>query len=155
MSAKPQTYGAVAQGEDVSLDREPSYDIDNTYYVKERTLSRKERCQQIMLVALPLLAAFIIIGGFALYLLRDAHILSPEPGGGGSTRPAVVPRSSSGEGPYPEAPKPAPAPEPAAKKVPHSSNGSASCASNAKCKDLGLLGECCPTAKGEILDCCN
>ena len=61
-------YGAVKE-------ERVDYDIENTYYIKEEELTLREKWNKFMLVALQILAAFLIVGGFALYLLFGSGIL--------------------------------------------------------------------------------
>lgn len=150
-----KNYGSAKLSEE-GASAADQYDLDNTYYVKERTMSRKERLTKCMLVLVPILAAVILVGGFAYFVI--SHVL--ERGGRGNRDHAAVaipanPSSGGGRpasrpGTYPSTefePPPAPAP----KEKTHS----ASCSANSKCVDLGLKGECCPTNDGVTLGCCD
>jgi hypothetical protein len=136
------------------------YDLENTYYVKGRELSSKERLTKCILVLLPILAAVILIGGFAYYVTN--HILERNAGGGHKADTAYPesPYSSGGGGPsrpgsYPSTESNS-SPAPAPKKSAHSSSTrSSSCSANPKCLELGLKGNCCPTNDGVTLGCCD
>jgi len=158
MSTEAKNYGTAPQ-EGTAADE---YDIDNTYYVKERTMSRKERINKFLLLLLPILLAVLLVGGFAFYVV--SHVL--ERGGGRHGNIDVTPQVStkgtasrpanSRPGTYPTEPKLAPAPAPiSTKEKSHASSGSSACASNSKCADLGLIGDCCPTKQGVTLGCCD
>lgn len=151
MSSK--NYGTAAAG----AGGDPEFNLENTYYVKERSLSRKERCSKLLLVLLPILLALLLLGGVTYYFV--SHILVR--GGGGKhgeisvTYPSSKGSSStvSRPGSFPSPTEKAPAPAPAPKS--HSSSGSSACSSNSKCADLGLIGDCCPTKQGVTLGCCD
>jgi hypothetical protein len=171
-------YGAIEQKSEANDDRgaqASDFEEGNIYYLKERTLTAKERIRKLTLVAVPLLAALLIVGGAAWLLLRNFGSLYPGPGGGKNT-PRYVPIApepasspiSPPRGPpisYPaKAPSqrgppvsyPAKAPTKTSPSSSSSSSGGASaCSANSACKDLGLLGECCPTGAGVMLGCCS
>ena len=146
-----KTYGTAEAQEEGAADQ--SYDIDNTYYVKERELSGKEKCAKFMLVLVPILAAVLLVGGFTFYVI--SHVL--ERGGAGGhgkvdvSYPVPSPSNAARPGSYPA--KHAPAPSPEEKKS--TSSGSSACSANIKCADLGLVGDCCPTKAGVTLGCCD
>jgi hypothetical protein len=178
--SQPANYGAVKEEEG-----EEFYDVENMYYVKERELTLKQKCNKIILAALPILAAFIIIGGFTLYLLFDSGILGRGPHqGGGSANGGQVsnPSSRGGENPFAASKSKSSSssssvPSPIAKggsapvttthttgsvPSPISKGGSApmttklsACSAYEKCAKLGLIGTCCPTNEGVMLGCCN
>jgi len=156
MSAEVKNYGS-AQAEEGGRDQS-DYDIDNTFYVKEREMSRQEKCTKLMLVLLPIVLALLLVGGFTFYVI--SHVLVR---GGGSKHgdlaypPAAPSPAASGHKPqsrpghYPaESP---PSSTPKEKSV--ETSGSSACSDNAKCAKLGLIGECCPTKQGVKLGCCN
>jgi hypothetical protein len=175
--SQPANYGAVKE------EGEEFYDVENTYYVKERELTLKQKCNKIMLVALPILAAIVIIGGFTLYLLFDSGILGrgPHQGGGSANSGQVgTPSSRGGENPFvtSKSKSSSSVPSPIAKggsapmKTTHATTGSVpspiskggsapvktgslECSANEKCAKLGLIGACCPTNEGVMLGCCN
>lgn len=156
MSTTAKNYGSAQQAEEGTADQ---YDLDNTYYVKERPMSTKERCGKIMLVLLPIVLALLLVGGFTYYVISN---VLQKGGGRGHDTVTTFPSSpkggSSGQetrpGTYPTEHSP-PAPAPAPKEKSHASSGSSACSSNLKCADLGLVGECCPTKQGVTLGCCD
>jgi hypothetical protein len=176
MSSQPANYGAVKE------EGEEFYDVENMYYVKEQELTLKQKCHKIMLVALPILAAVLIIGGFTLYVLFDSGILGrgPHQGGGSANGGQVsTPSSRGGENPFAtvKSDSSSSVPSPIAKggsasgTTTHSTGsvpspiskggsapmkaGSSACSANEKCAKLGLIGACCPTNEGVMLGCCN
>jgi hypothetical protein len=134
----PPSYGAIP------------YNIDNTYYLGETTMTADQRRVKLINCLVPIVAAFLIVGGAAFFLLRDFSHLYPTSGGGGSETqqgfhsiPAV--RTNV-------------APAKRAQPLPTSSTSHfplASCDDNAKCAELGLAGLCCPTVAGVTLLCCD
>lgn len=158
MSSAGENYGSAQTAAEGAAAAE-QYDLDNTYYVKERTMSRKERCSKLLLVMLPIVLAVILVGGFAYYVI--SHVLERGAGGGKhGTIETAYPASPKGSssipasrpGTYPASQSP---PAPAPKTKSHSSSASSSCSSNSKCADLGLIGDCCPTKQGVTLGCCD
>jgi len=153
--ANSTTYGSVEdQAEPGEFDE---FDEKNTYYVKERPLSREQRIRKCMLASIPILAALLIIGGFATFLLMDFGHLYPTQHGGRNYHnepdeeaPDFSPRiqHDGSNGPASHSPPSPPAPE---KK--HKSDMPSSCEAYDKCS--GLVGLCCPTGEGTFLDCCN
>lgn len=139
----PQSYGAIP------------YNIDNTYYLGETTMTADQRRVKLINCLVPIVAAFLIVGGAAMYLLRDFSHLYPTSGGGGGTKQDFypIPAVRTNVAP-PTRAKPLPTPSSSS-----SSSAShfplASCDDNAKCADLGLLGLCCPTGAGVTLLCCD
>lgn len=151
MSGEPsKNYGAVEQPQ----PDEEAYDIDNVYYVKEREVSAAEKRRKFLLVALPILIALLLVGGFTYYLLSGAHILKPEGAGGSGgeikTSPTIIspssPSKSSGR---------VSTPAPKEKTKSSASSGPTTCDANEKCANLGLSGDCCPTKAGVMLNCCT
>lgn len=171
--SQPANYGAVKG------DGEEFYDVENMLYVKERELTLKQKCHKIMLVALPILAALVIIGGFTLYVLFDSGILGRGPHQRGGSGDVSTPSSRGGENPFvtSKSTSSSSVPSPIAKggSAPvttyHSTGsvpspiskggsapvktGSSACSANEKCAKLGLTGACCPTNDGVMLGCCN
>lgn len=136
------------------------FDLEATYYVKPRAMSTRERLTKCILVIVPILAAVILVGGFAYYV--TSHVLERNAGGGHKdTAYPASPYSSGGgrpasrPGTYPSTESDSP-PASAPKKSSHSSSTSpSSCSANSKCLDLGLKGNCCPTNEGVTLGCCD
>ena len=149
-----QSYGSIP------------YNIDNTYYLGETSLSPQQRRKKFLYSVFPLLMAVLIVGGAAAYLLRDfPHLYptSPTSGGGVSSRSGnhdnddrttstSISTSTSTKTPNVVIPQ---------KSSSSSSSSSlrhfplATCDDNSKCADLGLLGLCCPTGAGVMLLCCD
>lgn len=156
-------YGSVNNaGGDVEAESHDFKETDLLYY-REKELSKQEKLMKIVKIAVPLIIAVTLIGGFAWFLLGDFGHLYPGPAGSqvpGHT-PASLPTSSAPKAPAPrsapeEAPPPAPAPkyEVHAASTSSSSSGGSSCTAHSKCSALGLTGQCCPTSAGTILECC-
>ena len=154
---EPANYGAVKEE---GVD----YDIANTYYVKERELTSREKWTKFLLAALPILAAFLIVGGFTLYLLFDSGILGHGAHAGGGGGEAISsPSKKGGENPFATSksessssvPSPISGRGSAPLKTTTHASGSSACSANEKCAKLGLVGACCPTNNGVMLNCCN
>jgi hypothetical protein len=137
-----------------------SFDEKDTYYLKESTLSPEDRRRKCMRMAVPIILAVVIIGGFALFLLRDFEILYPGRSGGNNKVPSdpLFPighttgtdqTSEKQSDPTPQL-KPNPSPPSDAGK---NSGMASSCFAHKNCD--GLVGECCPTLDGVFLLCCN
>lgn len=146
-------YGSVEEPEDVT-DR--SFDPDNAYYVKETSLPLQQRLKKMLICSMPILAAILIVGGAALYLLRDFNSLYPGAGGHGDKTPqysgaTTTTRHSSLPQDYQSA-ETTQSPE-ANSKSPHVNSGSADCSAHPDCS--GLVGVCCPTGDGVFLGCCS
>ena len=72
---KLSDYGAISKEEE---ERDPSFDADNAYYLKDSvSLTPQQRIKKFCLVAVPVLVAVVIVGGAALFLLRDFTHLYP------------------------------------------------------------------------------
>ena len=143
MSAKVN-YGSVE-------DQTDGFDEKDMYYVKDNT-TREQKMRKLFLIAVPILAAILIIGGAALFLFKDFDNLYPGKGGGNkepmpSTKHHITVSST----------KAAPAPSPATSDSESAggSGGAKDCSANEKCKELELIGNCCPTSEGIFLGCCN
>jgi hypothetical protein len=161
-SGSSYKYGSVPEdqeGADTSVDENNFKETDLLYY-KGRTLSQKEKTVKIIKIALPVLVAVLLIGTLAWFLLSDFGHLYPGPSGvkppdqSSSTisYPASTPHLPSGPEP---ASAPAKLPVRSSSTSPLSSGGGSSCAAHSNCNKLGLTGECCPTAAGDMLDCCS
>jgi hypothetical protein len=166
------SYGSLK----VSTDEDEfEFQEVNTYYLKPSPLSRSDKLKKLMLIGVPILAAVIIVGGFALLLFKSFDNLYPGPGG--SVRPypsAPEPSAPS----YPVVPRgsdthlhPASSPMHTSQSggdpnsptsggggsggsASSSSGSSASCAGHKQCNELELIGDCCPTDQGVMLGCC-
>jgi hypothetical protein len=177
MSTLP-SYGAVkASGDDAAVDR--SFNADNAYYLKdgERNLTFQQRLKKLAMVVVPLLTAALIIGGAAVFLLRDFNHLYPGRGGDTtqktpayhSIRTGTKSLDSSGDDFTPSGNAP-PTPPNTATSTGKSSekassnksssssggvSGNAACSAHPGCAENGLTGDCCPTSIGDMLDCCS
>ena len=154
-------YGSVH--DEVS---DQAFDEKNAYYLKEKTLTREQKLRKLSAVAVPIFAAILIIGGAALYLLKDFSMLYPGRGGGnnenGKYNPSrfehssedhvVTEKDSTSDSSSAKnySPNDTPASE---KKNP--SDVASACVAHEKCKDAGLGGLCCPTLDDKFLSCCN
>ena len=155
------SYGAVDENPKQVVERDLSYDIDNTYYVQSRPLSAKEKWRKFMLLAIPIVAAFLIMTGFAYVLFHALPSSSHRTSSGTENSPSSVittPRNYYSDGG--DKKKPAGFSVPAAVREPTkssstSSKKSSACKDNSKCQQLGLTGECCPTMQGVTLGCCS
>jgi hypothetical protein len=152
MSTVPK-YGSVEQGD---VDR--SFDVAETYYLKDGSTPEQRR-KKFVRILVPLLAAFLIVGGAAYLLIRSFGHLYP--GSGGDSREYNYNGEHHGN-PVPEpAPKPAPSsggrvPAPLTPHIHTSgSEADAACSSHEKCAEKNLGSDCCPTTSGVFLDCCN
>jgi hypothetical protein len=136
---------------------EPKEDMDSSFdprYLKGDSLTPAQRWRKILLLGVPIIAALLIVGGAALFLLRDFGNLYPGPGGGHSeqrtgttTVPVRARRKDSGNAP---APVHAPTIQ---KKTPAQPSTGAACSAHAACS--ALIGICCPSEGGIFLKCCN
>jgi hypothetical protein len=156
MATQKQTsgYGAISNSEEEEKASE-GFDSNNTYYLTD---NGSWTCRKLFLMAVPLLGAALIIGGAVWYLLSDFNHLYPGPG------PTTTGSRSEGHTirvpPPPPVPAIAPSPQKVTQKVEQKSNNensksddAASCISHPACS--GLIGDCCPTSAGVLLDCCN
>jgi hypothetical protein len=145
----------------VPVKEDEFFDTDNTYYIKEETLTPAQRWRKLMLLGLPIIAALMIVGTAAIFLLRDFGTLYPGPSGNGAKRTGTTTEQvhlrpvpeDSGNAP---APAPVQAPQIHKKKAVQPSNsidGAISCSAHEGCS--GLRGDCCPTDGGIFLECCN
>jgi hypothetical protein len=147
---------------------EVSFDANQTYYLKPNTRWTRRK---IWATTVPILAACIVMGGIAYFLLRDFGHLYP--GRGGDRSPFY---SNGGMSPVTEK-------EESESSVSKASNGvenfpskrtgsrssgtagtskhnedttldaGANCAVHPDCSKLA--GDCCPTSDGHMLVCCN
>lgn len=135
------SYGAVDDG---AADR--SFDVSETYYLKESQLTPAERRKKCIAMLLPILLAILIMGGAAFFLLKDFAHLYPT---------STVDRNYDASGEHRGVPVP-PAPSiPAPPTTTTSGSKEADCKNNDKCHELGLVGQCCPTLVGDFLNCCH
>jgi hypothetical protein len=176
-------YGSVQSsskpGSDEGLhDNENIFKETDLLYYKGRTLSPKEKTAKLIKIAVPVVTAVLLIGGLTWFLLGDFGHLYPGPSGpkppdsssisrpvASSVTPAAAPTVPSSRS-YTTTTAGTTATEPVPKKTPAIKDstastptsipgGSSSCLSHSKCSDLGLIGDCCPTTDGYILNCCS
>ena len=155
------SYGSVEEKPAVdpeldTADAAPATDFDAAYYLKDPKECWNARRLGNLLV--PLIVAFLIMGGAALFLLRDFGTLYPGRGNGGVDTSRAIEPSNVSE-------------KPTATKTSSSSASDASSTSSRHHKDFTppndagancnvhpdcsmLIGKCCPTDDGEMLDCC-
>jgi hypothetical protein len=150
-----------------SVADDVSFDANQTYYLKPNTRWTRRK---IWATAVPILAACIVMGGIAYFLLRDFGHLYP--GRGGDRSPFY---SNGGMSPSTEKEDSQSSMSKESTVVEHfpskrtgsrSSGAStvknhedttldagASCAVHPDCSKLA--GDCCPTSDGHMLVCCN
>lgn len=159
MSSLPTNYGSVEASENTAVDQ--PFDADNAYYLKGSAsrLTREQRMRKALLVAVPILAAILIVGGAALFLFRDFNHLYPGQGGsvrdrggyprtpGSSTTTTTTKSSDSHSNSF--------SPPSSSKDKGSASEGLMACSAHPKCASAQLIGDCCPTSLGVMLDCCN
>jgi len=145
-----ENYGSIGEG---LTNTDESYDVNNTYYLKNSELTRKERIEKGVLSGLPIFVAALIVGT-AMYLTwRIEFGGANQPGQEYPSHPSSI-RSAPPSTPVVQLP---------ASLTPvqdKESNGSSSdvlqaCKQNEKCADLGLVGNCCPTNENIFLGCCS
>jgi hypothetical protein len=173
-------YGSVGGTGDEAEAHNDFNEADLLFY-KDREPSKQEKMIKTLKIAIPLIIAVSLIGGFAWFLLQDFGFFYPGPateshnpehtpgGSGSSTLPAstTAPRAPTvpagapkGQPPgYDSSSHSATSSSGSSSTVVSASSsasrgGSSSCAANSKCSALGLTGECCPTSGGTMLDCC-
>lgn len=161
-------YGAVATTEEgVPADR--SFDADNAYYLKggsaDANLTPQQRFKKIIVVAVPIIFAVAIIGGAAFLILRTvypgSHFGGGEPTHRSGGRPTIVHSVTDDDAPLVEPSVPAPSgpkhetPSNSKTTETKQSSGDPACSAHPKCSSAGLIGDCCPTSRGIMLDCCN
>lgn len=177
MNPGASTYGSVDKGE-TNEPEDATFDAENTYYLKDS--GRRLTLKKLMLIAVPILAAILIMGGAALFLYRDFNHLYPGAQGdagskvrSSSSSPHVS--SSDAESSSSDGKKTPPlristhsnsssasakSKEAETDDFPPAKSGggdgsSAACWDHVKCAEKGLLGDCCPTAVGDMLFCCT
>ena len=73
--SKLSEYGAISTQEE---EGDRSFDADNAYYLKgDVSLTPQQRIRKIVVVTVPILLALLIVGGAALFILRDFTHLYP------------------------------------------------------------------------------
>eukprot|EP00529_Nitzschia_sp_RCC80_P033945 CAMPEP_0113485660 /NCGR_PEP_ID=MMETSP0014_2-20120614/24597_1 /TAXON_ID=2857 /ORGANISM="Nitzschia sp." /LENGTH=204 /DNA_ID=CAMNT_0000379311 /DNA_START=138 /DNA_END=752 /DNA_ORIENTATION=- /assembly_acc=CAM_ASM_000159 len=188
-SSKKRTEGVDAE-KAAGDDGDDFKETDLLYVTSQsRPLTPEEKRMKIIKIAVPIVVAMILIGGFALFLLRGFTDLYPGPSGSSSsdnggrsppyyeplheTSPTAAAAAAAAADDYDNS-MPVPAPMTPPKSTSKSSSSSvsstsssssssssstssssSSCGDNSKCSAAGLTGQCCPTAAGDMLDCCS
>lgn len=129
--AETKSYGAVADPEGGD-----TYDEKNTYYLNEN--ESRFSWSRFSRAAIPIVIALVIMGGFAYGMSHGFNHLYGPPKGSSDDRikedEPWIPLDNSND---------------------DYRGGAYTCADNEKCDALGLLGNCCPTNKGGMLECCD
>lgn len=165
MATAVVSYGSV---DDQPASRDPELDtadaapiteFDAAYYLKDS----QESCwnpRRLGNLLGPLLVAALIMGGAAAFLLRDFGTLYPGSGGGGSdTSRAIQPNDVSSSSSSSSPTKSSSSGSSTSASRHHSkgfvppNDAGADCSVHPDCSML--LGKCCPTLDGEMLDCCT
>jgi hypothetical protein len=145
------------------------FDADQTYYLKTSS-HRTWTTQRIWSLILPLLCAGLLIGGSAFFLLRDFGHLYPGEGNGGSDTSRSIPTGSNykEESTITDKISTSNSQDKYGSLVSTTSNkqhhtasrdyippddAGASCAVHPDCSLL--IGNCCPTVDGKMLECCS
>ncbi|CAB9519703.1 expressed unknown protein [Seminavis robusta] len=148
-------YGSVED----QAEEGRSFDEKDTYYLNESRLTPEERKRKCLLLAVPLVLAVLIIGGFTLFLLRDFDFLYPGRNGGNRHRtprtPIPVYPSDTGSSTATEDTSSTGTSTSTSTSTDSAAGSSpgASCLAHEKC--TGLTGDCCPSIDGLFLQCCN
>jgi hypothetical protein len=142
------------------------FDADHAYYLKADTGGRRMWTNhQIWSMALPILVAALLVGGAAAFLLRDFGTLYPGGGNGGSDTSRAIPNESTHtnkEMTYNgKSSSTSSSPSSGSSTRHHSFNSDivppsddgANCEVHPDCSSL--IGKCCPTADGKMLECCK
>lgn len=173
-AAQAASDAAASNLESNTLRPVHSYKELDMRFLEETQTSKKERRRKMVSTVVPILIAFVIIGLFAKLALgaigpyHDPKYSSEF----GSNRPPAVEtkttttstESSNTKSSYKTTEAPAAAPvasttiasnKKSDEEDTKSKSSLASCSKNDACNLLGLIGECCPTAEGVMLGCCN
>jgi len=147
------TYGAVDQ----ITEGESGFDVEETYYVRDKPLTDAERSRKLLACGVPLTIGILVFLAIILFLLHDFGNLYPAPGAYPPPTTAAIitaPSTSFPVMPTLPTPPPVPAPTPAPQIVYPLPSNTASCVNYAKCSVLNLTGFCCPTPSNVTLSCC-
>jgi hypothetical protein len=155
------SYGAVSKEDPDRMEADRPFDANQTYYLRDES---RWTTRRIMLVLIPILAAILIMGGISWFLFEDFGHLYPGrggdygsfgKGGGGSeptsTKGVTTSKETQEETTTSSSSKSAGA-STSAKNLPMDDIG-ATCAVRPDC--AGLVGYCCPTKEGVMLNCCG
>mmetsp|Transcript_14644 Transcript_14644/g.31837 ORF Transcript_14644/g.31837 Transcript_14644/m.31837 type:complete len:135 (+) Transcript_14644:118-522(+) len=133
--AETKSYGAVEvpEGND-------TFDEKNAYYLNES--ESRFSWTRFSRAAVPIIIALVIMGGFGYGMSHGFNNLYGPPKGTGDDSikqdESWIPLDNSNDD-----------------SGGTLSGSSAKCAKHEKCAALALLGNCCPTNKGGMLECCN
>jgi hypothetical protein len=161
MSAKPATYGAIITDEESAAApvNHRSFDSSHLAFLPGSTLTRQQRLRKFFLALFPIFVAALFMGGVVYFLLHDFNHLYPA-GHNGSV-PDARPTTTHHTLPKPTADKfSTNEDDDDRRNTDHSrfkstsATGGALCSAHSKCASLGLIGNCCPSNSGDILDCC-
>lgn len=163
MSALQSKYGAVATAVDEeNVGHDTQFDSNNTYYLKD---TRKWTVHRLILLFVPIVGATLLVGGAVWYLLSDFNHLYP----------GTYSSDSGDKHSHDDTSKIVQSHENSLSAVGSSSKslsdstlqssqikdtnrvirspGNSSCDAHQSC--VTLLGDCCPTFDGVILECCK
>ena len=153
MAIEGYQYGSVSTDEEIAADK--SFDEANLYYMKDEERTRKEKLMKAIKLGVPILIAIIFIAGLGFLLFNNFGYFYP--GRGGQVTPSkhstTTATTSSGSSSsssrthYDNIATSVP--------IPAKITTGIFCSANPKCSDMGLTGECCPTASGIKLNCCS
>jgi hypothetical protein len=178
MAKQKENYGTLAgasedEEKQIAAATDKSYDADHTYYLRDSGGGITAR--KLLLIAAPILAAVLIMGGISFVLFHDFNRLYPgrggdaysnNRGGGGGGSTTTHTNVATVEGP-------SPSPGSSSKHLPQSSSATSSTKKSSNTtdtvmseEDIGrscsvhpdcsaLLGDCCPTGGGVFLACCE
>jgi len=131
--AESKSYGAIK----VPEGNDEHYDEKNTYYLNSGQSTWGSFCRG----AVPIVIALLIMGGFAYGMSHDFnHFYGPPRGTDDDSikhDESWIPLDNGNDN-----------------SRGFASRSTASCAKNEKCHELELTGLCCPTTKGDLLECC-
>lgn len=155
-------FTAKAGPDEEAVDQ--SFDADQTYYLRSGSdLTFKQKLRKYAVAAVPILLAALIMGFFTFYLLRNFSHLYPARGGEPvikrepSHTTTVTAEDYHGEDQNNAVKTPEihhrPLTDDDEKPIRSKTEGSSSCSAHPNCSHL--IGDCCPSANGVMLDCCN
>jgi hypothetical protein len=143
------------QDDEEAVDR--SFDADHAYYLKsESNLSFQQKIRKYGVAAVPIILAALMLGFFTLYLLRNLSILYPARGSeqvikGEAGHTTTVSTVEFHGGDDQISPVKSAEHEKAFKTK--DLDETSACSAHPNC--VRLIGSCCPTTTGTMLDCCT
>lgn len=177
------TYGSIEDSNTIAASIDPEvekadaspavddpYDSEQTYYLKD---TRPWTSQRIWNLFLPLLVAVLLVGGAALFLLRDFGTLYPGQGNSGAdtsrsipiasgsttysdkTFPTIDDKNSNSDNDQSSRSRDKIAEHHSSERnyITSKDDIGASCNLHPDCSML--IGRCCPTFDGKMLECCT